>query len=179
MGKLFGCKYKLAQNLECVSVCLGSLTEGLLSSLGLGGIYQCSFYKDPKANSRSTFIWKITTSLVFIFFFKLLQTGCRTFSNGFTQETGWLRPFLPVYSGLCPVQTHIWCRERIFLPWWFHFRVQREVSSTFAAACKFAFFVSLQSSHKLERVFRKKFQRIHHVTHEATSTLVLHLLNHS
>lgn len=30
--------------------------------------YQCSFYKDPKANSRSTFIWKITTSLVFIFF---------------------------------------------------------------------------------------------------------------
>lgn len=62
------------------------------------GRYQCSFYKDPKANSRSTFIWKSTTSLSFLVVKPtlLLQTGCRRFSNNFTEETGWLRPVLPV-----------------------------------------------------------------------------------
>lgn len=94
--------------------------------------YQCSFYKDPKTSSRSTFIWKSSTSLGFLVIKPsiLPQTGCRTFSNGLIQERGWLRPVLPVQSGLCPVLTHVWCRERIFLPLWFHFRVQRV-----AAAC--------------------------------------------
>lgn len=117
------------------------------------------FTRTLKKNSRSIFIWKTTILLVFLVFKPTLhlQTGCRTFSNCFSQETGWLRPFLPAYSGVCPVQTHVWCRERIFLPLWFQFRVQRDASSMFATACKFALFASLQNIHKLGRGFRKKF----------------------
>lgn len=118
--------------------------------------YQCSFYKQPKTNSRSTFTWKSTPSWGFLVFKPtlILQTGCWTFSDGFIQERGWSRPLLPVHSGLCLVQTHVGCRDRIFLPFWFHFRAQRDASSMFAYM--FAFFASLKN-HKLGRGFRKNF----------------------
>lgn len=69
-----------------------------LSGIGRNEKDTNSPFTDPKANSRSTFIWKSTTSLAGLVFkpILLLHTGCRTFSNYFIEETGWLRPVLPV-----------------------------------------------------------------------------------
>lgn len=83
-----------------------------------------------------------------------------------------------VYSGLCPNQADVRYREMIFLPLWSHLRVQRDTSSMLYFNMSVCFLCQPAQKPCVGKM-PDFFWRIYHITHGATSTSVLHLLDHS